>query len=37
MTDNMRAYEAAICEVTHVNEIGDVSDGFHTFNQLFIF
>lgn len=35
MTDNMRAYEAAICEVAHVEDIGDVSDGFHTFNQLY--
>lgn len=35
MTDNQRAYEAAICEVAHVDDIGDVSDGFHTFNQLY--
>lgn len=35
MTDNQRAYEKAICEVAHVNDIGDVSDGFHTFNQLY--
>jgi hypothetical protein len=35
MTDNQRAYEKAICEVAHVDDIGDVSDGFHTFNQLY--
>jgi len=35
MTDNQRAYEEAICEVAHVSNIGDVSDGFHTFNQLY--
>ena len=34
MTDNMKAYEDALCKVAHVNEIGEVSDGFHTFNQL---
>lgn len=35
MTDEQRAYEKAICEVAHANDIGDVSDGFHTFNQLY--
>ncbi len=35
MTDNMRAYYEAICEVANVDDIGDVSDGFHTFNQLY--
>lgn len=35
MTDNQRSYEKAICEVANVNDIGDVSDGFHTFNQLY--
>lgn len=35
MADNQRAYEEAICEVAHVDDIGDVSDGFHTFNQLY--
>ena len=31
----MTEYEKAICEVAHVDDIGDVSDGFHTFNQLY--
>lgn len=35
MTDERRAYEKAICEVAHVSDIGDVSDGFHTFNSLY--
>lgn len=35
MTDNQKTYEAAICEAAHVSDIGDVSDGFHTFNQLY--
>ena len=24
-----------ICELSHVDDIGDVSDGFHTYNQLY--
>lgn len=35
MTDEMRAREKAICEIAKVNDIGDVSDGFHTFNGLY--
>lgn len=35
MTDEMRAYEKAICEVAKVSDIGEVSDGFHTFNGLY--
>lgn len=35
MTDEMRAREKALCEVAMVNDIGDVSDGFHTFNGLY--
>ena len=35
MTDEMRAREKAICEVAKVNSIGEVSDGFHTFNGLY--
>lgn len=35
MTDEMRAREKAICEAANVKEIGDVSDGFHTFNGLY--
>lgn len=35
MTDEMRAYEKAICEVAGVSDIGEVSDGFHTFNGLY--
>ena len=35
MTDEMRAREEAICKVAKVNDIGEVSDGFHTFNGLY--
>ena len=35
MTDEMRAREKAICEVAKVGDIGEVSDGFHTFNSLY--
>lgn len=35
MTDEMRNYEKTITEIAGVEDIGDVSDGFHTFNQLY--
>ena len=35
MTNEMRAREKAICEVAKVDDIGEVSDGFHTFNSLY--
>ena len=35
MTDEMIAREEAICEVAGIKDIGDLSDGFHTFNQLY--
>ena len=35
MTDEMRARDEAICEVAGIKDIGDLSDGFHTFNQLY--
>ncbi len=35
MTDEMRAREEAICKAAKVSSIGDVSDGFHTFNALY--
>lgn len=35
MTDSRRDYEKTICEVANVKDIGEVSDGFHTFNQLY--
>lgn len=35
MTDEMRAREEAICKAAKVNSIGEVSDGFHTFNGLY--
>lgn len=35
MTDEMRAREEAICKVAKVSSIGEVSDGFHTFNALY--
>ena len=35
MTDTESKRRAAICEIANVNDIGDVSDGFHTFNELY--
>lgn len=35
MTDEMRAREEAICKAAKVSSVGDVSDGFHTFNGLY--
>lgn len=35
MTDEMRAREEAICRAAKVSSIGEVSDGFHTFNGLY--
>lgn len=35
MTDNERNRIEAICKVANVDDIGDLSDGFHTFNQLY--
>ena len=35
MTDTEIKRREAICEAAGVNDIGDVSDGFHTFNQLY--
>lgn len=35
MTDEMRNYERAITEIAGVDDIGEVSDGYHTFNQLY--
>lgn len=35
MTDNERNRIEAICKVANINDIGDLSDGFHTFNQLY--
>ena len=35
MTDTERERINAICEVAGVNEIDDLSDGFHTFRQLY--
>ena len=35
MTDTERERINAICEAAHVDEIDDVSDGFHTFRQLY--
>lgn len=35
MTDTERERINAICKVAHVNEIDDLSDGFHTFRQLY--
>jgi len=35
MTDTERERIKAICEVAHVKDIGELSDGFHTFNGLY--
>ena len=35
MTDNELARIRRICEVAHIKDIGDLSDGFHTFNDLY--
>lgn len=35
MTDTELKRRKAICEAAHVDEIDDVSDGFHTFRQLY--
>ena len=35
MTDTERNRIDAICKVAKVKDIGDLSDGFHTFNSLF--
>jgi len=35
MTDTEIKRIRAICEIAHVKEIDDVSDGFHTFRQLY--
>lgn len=35
MTDTELQRRKAICEVAGVDDIGDLSDGFHTFNSLY--
>lgn len=35
MTDTETKQIEAICEVAHIKDIGDLSDGYHTFNQLY--
>lgn len=35
MTDTELARRKAICEIAGVGDIGEVSDGFHTFNSLY--
>jgi len=35
MTDTELSRIAAICDVAKVDDIGDLSDGYHTFNQLY--
>lgn len=35
MTDAEIKRIEAICEVAHIKDIGDLSDGYHTFNQLY--
>ena len=35
MTDTERRRIDAICMVADIKDIGDLSDGFHTFNQLY--
>ena len=31
----MTEYEQKLCDVANVKDVGDVSDGYHTFNQLY--
>lgn len=35
MTDTEKSRIEAICEIANVKDIGDLSDGFHTFNGLY--
>lgn len=35
MTNNERSRIEAICKVANINDIEDLSDGFHTFRQLY--
>lgn len=35
MTDTEISRIKAICDVAHIKDIGELSDGFHTFNQLY--
>ena len=35
MTDTERSRIEAICDIANVRDIGDLSDGFHTFNGLY--
>lgn len=35
MTDTERNRLKAICEIANIDDIGKLSDGFHTFNQLY--
>lgn len=35
MTDTEIKRRNAICEIAQVDDIGELSDGFHTFNQLY--
>ena len=35
MTDTERRRIKAICKVARVRDIGELSDGFHTFNSLY--
>ena len=35
MTDTERRRISAICKVANIDDIGNLSDGFHTFNQLY--
>ena len=35
MTDTEAKRRESICEIANIKDIGDLSDGFHTFNQLY--
>ena len=35
MTDTEIKRMEAICEIANIKDIGDLSDGYHTFNQLY--
>ena len=35
MTDTEQKRIKTICDIAHINDIGELSDGYHTFNQLY--
>ena len=35
MTDTEQKRIKTICDIAHINDVGELSDGYHTFNQLY--